>query len=220
MYYLIFLSELILLFILSRFVTRAVSHLFYTLFRHEGWAITCFAILFFPGTLIHELAHFFMAIILFVRVGEIEFVPKIREGSVKLGSVQIGHTDPFRRALIGLAPIFVGIALLAWGVYFFSQFPIQPQWINILIVFFIVFEIGNTMFSSKRDVDGLLPLLIVLAVFSLIIYLLGFRIPPVVIQYFSSNQIVEFTQQLCLYLLVPIGLDLIIVGISKVARKQ
>lgn len=220
MFYLLFLSELILLFILSRFVTRAVSHLFYTVFRHEGWAITFFALLFFPGTLIHELAHFFMAIVLFVRVGEIEFVPKLRDGSVKLGSVQIGVTDPFRRALIGLAPIFVGITLLTWAVYYFSQFPLTPQWINILIVFLIVFEIGNTMFSSRRDVDGLLPLLIVVAVFILIVYLLGFRIPPFVIHYFSSEKITMFMQQLCLYLLVPIGIDVGILLLSRLTRKN
>src|SRR5689334_22124684 len=102
----IFLLELIGLFFLSRFLILSLGHIFYKFFKHEQTVMYVLAFLFFPGTLIHELAHMFMAAMLFVRVGKIELFPQKQGNSIKLGSVAIAHTDPFRRSLIGLAPIF------------------------------------------------------------------------------------------------------------------
>src|SRR4051812_17870011 len=104
LFLLLFFLELILLFILSRFLSRSLSLLFYHGTKSEKWAVWLLAIVFLPGTIIHELAHFLTAALLLVHVGDVEFMPKVHGSSVKLGSVAIGHTDIIRRAVIGFAP--------------------------------------------------------------------------------------------------------------------
>src|SRR5689334_12087628 len=118
----LFFLLLLLLFISSHFLTRALSTLFYRVTRNEKWTIMLLALLFFPGVLIHELAHFLMASVLLVPTGEIEFIPQIHHDRVKLGSVQIGQTDPFRRALIGIAPVIVGATILLTTLYYVSSY--------------------------------------------------------------------------------------------------
>ena len=218
MYYLLFSFELILLFFLSRFVTKTISQFLYNITKSEHAAVGFMALLFFPGTLLHELSHFFMAILCFVHVGTIEFMPKIRGDSVKLGSVEIGKTDPFRRVLIGLAPVLVGLLCIFSAVYYFSTFPWHPWFLNIIVLLYVIFEIGNTMFSSKKDVEGLIPLVIVSLIFFLAGYFLGFRIPAFVIAYFTSDSIIRFLQQLCLYMFLPIGIDAAILLLARVKR--
>jgi hypothetical protein len=202
-----FVLELSLIFVLSRFVTRSLSFFFFRLVKKEHIAVVLLAILFFPGTLLHELSHFFIAVVLFVRVGSMEFIPKIHGDSVKLGSVSIAKTDPFRRSLIGLAPLYIGITVILSSIYYFSHFPLAPWYLNILFVIGIVFEIGNTMFSSKRDVEGLPFVLLIMAVVVLGLYMMGVRMPQGVENYLSSEQFSVFARQICLFMLVPIGID-------------
>jgi hypothetical protein len=142
----------------------------------------------------------FMAALLFVRVGKIELFPQRQGESIKLGSVAIAQTDPFRRALIGLAPLFVGLLLLCISIYYFSEFPLQPWYINILLLVFCIFELANTMFSSKRDVEGIPALLIVLLLFILAGYFLGIRLPQSWLTYFSSQVVQDFLMQLIFYI--------------------
>src|SRR5580704_5390415 len=101
LYFSLFFIELVVLFLLSRNLTRVLSHFFYQLTKNKTFTISALAFLFFPGTVIHELAHALFAGLLGVHVGEIEFMPKIEGDKVKLGSVQIAQTDPIRRFLIG-----------------------------------------------------------------------------------------------------------------------
>ncbi|HKC14513.1 MAG TPA: hypothetical protein VKC89_00935, partial [Patescibacteria group bacterium] len=79
---LLFPFEFIFLFILSRTLTRKLSFL----------PINLTSFLFLPGVIVHELSHYLLASLLFVPVGDIEFMPQRREGELKLGSVSIGQT--------------------------------------------------------------------------------------------------------------------------------
>ncbi len=129
------------------------------LFRRLG--VWLFAILFLPGTFLHEMSHFLTALFLLVPVGTIELMPQRQGDSVKMGSVPIGKTDPIRRTLIGIAPIIFGLGVL---------FVTTPLTIPIWVHGFIAFEVGNTMFSSKKDLEGswillfLIPLIFVLKI--------------------------------------------------------
>src|SRR5438105_14179391 len=114
-----FFAELFALFLLSRVLTRLLSVFFHRITRSQTITIYLIALLFFPGTLIHELAHFFMARLLFVPVANMEFIPKLNGSTVKLGSVSIARTDPIRRLLIGMAPFFIGTSILL-GVLFLA----------------------------------------------------------------------------------------------------
>lgn len=176
--------------------------------------------LFFPGTVLHELSHAILAGVLGVRVGTMEFVPTIDGNRVKLGSVQVAQTDFFRRFLIGAAPFFVGTTILLLILFYASQNNLfENPWI-ILLLSYLVFEIGNTMFSSKKDMEGAVELLITIFVFVLIFYFLGVRLPDVNPDIIFENPIVkEILEKGSLFLLVPIVIDIIIIGALKVVKR-
>ena len=176
--------------------------------------------LFFPGTLIHELSHAIMAGVLGVRVGTMEFMPVIEGDSVKLGSVQVAQTDFFRRFLIGAAPFFFGTSILLGVLYYASQNNLFNNiWIVILIGY-VVFEIGNTMFSSKKDMEGALELFGTIIAITIIFYFFGVRLPAVNPDVIFENAIVkDVLQKGSLFLLVPIALDVIVIGLLKVLRR-
>lgn len=220
LFFLLFFTELIVLFLLSRSLTRSVSYIFYHLTRSKKITIHILAWLFFPGTVIHELSHALMAGLLGVRVGTMEFVPVIEGDSVKLGSVQVAQSDFFRRFLIGAAPFLFGTSILLGILYYASQNNLfNTTWIVILIGY-VVFEIGNTMFSSKKDMEGALELFGTIIVLTLVFYFLGVRLPafnPDII--FEHPIVKDVLQKGSLFLLVPIALDIIVIGLLKALKR-
>lgn len=141
------------------------------------------AILLLPGTLIHELSHWLVAELLRVPTGKLELLPQIETNNrVRLGSLQIAQTDPFRRTLIGLAPLFMGLTVL---FLIGNQFP-QIGWpptlgINLknLALFYGVLVVANTMFSSQKDLEVALLPTIVLILGSILVWKLplNFSLP-------------------------------------------
>ena len=195
-YILLFLFEFILLFVLSRFLTRRLSFL----------PVTLISFLFLPGVIIHELSHFLIASLFFVPVGDIEFMPQKNEDGLKLGSVSIAQTDPIRRFFIGVAPIIGGLGVI-FGIFQFVEIDILP--IKILL-FYLLFTIGNTMFSSKKDLEGAVTLLISVLIISIAVFFTGFR-PQAA--WFESNfflSLINNFKQIDLYLIILIGLDILI----------
>lgn len=207
-----FFGALLLLFFLSRSLTINLSRLLYMATKNRTVTTYIIAILFFPGTIIHELSHYFMAGILFVPVGRIELTPKLEGDHVKLGSVAIAETDIFRRFLIGAAPFLFGVSLML-GLLFYAVHAqlLTNQWITVGMLY-SVFQIGNTMFSSKKDMEGALELFGVIMFFLIVFYFLGIRIPsfnPQLI--FDNPTVAEVFKQGSLFLLVPLGIDLLII---------
>ncbi len=215
-YLLIFLALFCLLFLLSRLVSAQVSQLLFQVTGSRNLAIRLFHFLLLPGVVIHELAHLVIAEIMLVRTGGLSFKPEEDGEKVIMGSVGIERTDPVRRAIIGFAPVFVGILLISFFVFYFlsGNSPMQYPW-NYALVFFVVFEIGNTMFSSKRDLGGTIKLLFVIAIIIIIAYLLGFRIPNWIINFPNSPEFVSIAQKGIRILLFPIAIDLLIILLTR-----
>lgn len=220
----IFLSELLLLFFLSRSTSIALSKAFYAITRSYATTVKILAVLYLPGTILHELAHLLMAGVLFVPVGELEVIPKIEGNNVQLGSVQITKTDPFRRMLIGVAPILFGLGALFAIFFFFQMFFPSPVWWQIGILLFAVFVFANTMFSSKKDVEGMLAfglsILIVLGILVGIAYLFNITIPYEWIFSLNFSFANDFLQKFILLLSVPVVIDLVIVAIVRLLMKN
>ena len=110
------------------------------------------ALLYFPGTALHEMSHLVMAMVLGLRVRDISLIPKIRGNTLKLGTVTYEKKDVVRGLIVGIAPFFA--ALYAFWLIDAFKFLYMNFWITALFSY-IVFTISSTMFSSKQDLIDL-----------------------------------------------------------------
>ena len=215
----LFFLELLILFLLSKNLTNHLFNFFYSTTKSKNVSIYLMGLLFLPGTVIHELSHMFMAILLQVPVGNMELIPKLSGENLKLGSVQIAKSDPVRRALIGMAPFLFGTTIIIGIFFYISKNNLFNNQLIIFFLAYLVFEIGNTMFSSKKDMEGALELIFVISIIITILFLIGFRLPALNPNVFFSNPVVFQTfEKGSIYLAVPIGIDLIVIALLKLIR--
>lgn len=215
------LFELILLFFLSRRVINSLYRLFFRLTKSQGVARTVVTLLFLPGTVIHELSHFLAATLLFVRTGEIRLLAQVEEGRVKTGTIEVAKTDPFRRLLIGLAPFFFGFALLTLAGFWYTKVFLSQDlgtlfsYKETYFLLYLFFQISNTMYSSREDLEGFLPVIFVLVVVTLAFYLsslwLRFDFPNI----FLPSPLPFF---LVVLGAATLGLNLLILTLALLAR--
>lgn len=127
----------------------------------RNYAKVLYFVVLFPGVIIHELSHFFIASLLFVPTGEISIFPEEK----KIGSIQVAKTDPIREAIIGLAPTILGTGIIL-AIFSFAE-PKNIFWL------YLVFAINNTMFASESDRRSWLGLLAFIAIITSSLYLFG-----------------------------------------------
>ncbi|HEX9014201.1 MAG TPA: hypothetical protein VF813_11810, partial [Anaerolineaceae bacterium] len=78
-------------------------------------SLAVFSLLLFPGVSLHEASHWLTARLLGVRTGKFSLIPRvIPGGKLRMGFVELAAADIFREALIGSAPLFAGLALVAY----------------------------------------------------------------------------------------------------------
>ena len=143
------------IYIVSQYNIKLISRLIYAYRSTKSSVLRLLALIFFVGTFIHELAHLLTAEALLVRTEDLNLIPEIKgEKSFKLGGVKIEKTDPLRRILIGVAPVFIGLIIIwiASGLLV----SVGSNWWYILLYVFLLFQIGHTMFSSRQDLQGAL----------------------------------------------------------------
>jgi len=247
LYLALFFLQLFILFLVSRKFTKGVSQLLFRITKSKKWTFYLYALLFFPGTFIHEMAHFLTALFLLVPVGEVEFIPIAEpesakaeeEGSprfgeagsprfgeasrVKLGSVSIGKTDFIRRFLVGVAPFAFGVTLMMSLLYFVSTGSPRfgeagsfiDTWWKLALVGYVIFEIGNTMFLSKRDLEGAWKLLLFIVFLIGVSYILGFRFTYNPAHFYFYDEIIKLIKIANVYLLAPILIDLLGIGLLR-----
>lgn len=186
---LIFLGEMLVLLYLSRALNKTLFFLFYRFTHSEQMSLGMTTVLLFPGTIVHELSHLFVAEILGVRTGKLSLIPEyVEEHRVQAGSVQVAHSDPFRRTIIGMAPLFVGIITVTLLSSYLAQ--LFPQALlaaesadrlkNPIIYMFaisgyLLYAISNNMFPSQEDMKGVPAVLILLAMVIAGAYFVGVR---------------------------------------------
>ncbi len=186
---------LFLLFLIARKISSYIYLFLYLLTTSQTFSVSILSLILLPGTIIHELSHFFFASVLRVPTGELSVIPTIDEktGQVKAGKLEIGKVDPFRHTIVGLAPTIIGIFLIyLTGKVFF------PQQLTI-IGYYLFFVVSTTMFSSKKDMESLKIALPITLLIILTFYLIGLRIS------LTLNLIVgteKFLKELNSYLLI------------------
>lgn len=169
-----FIALIIAVYFLARKTLNELYFCLKKIFKNNTIVYLLISILFFPGTLLHELSHAIMARLLFLKVTEIKLTPEWKGNSIRLGRVTYVKGDFIRSILIGVAPVFGGTALFLW-IAIAKIFPHPNMAINALLIY-ILFVISSTMFSSKQDLVDVGYLIPVLAVIGAILFLLKINI--------------------------------------------
>jgi len=186
------LSMALLAWLQSR-LHREVQLFFLLVTRRPRMAVVLFALVFFPGVLLHELSHYLTAKLLRVPTGRFSIFPKnVGDGRLQLGYVEVAAADPIRESLIGAAPLLAGSAFVAYaglvrlgldsiwvaltqkglgsGVdELFSIFEQADVWLWL----YLALTISSTMFPSASDRQPMLKTLIGFIILLAIVLLLG-----------------------------------------------
>ncbi len=164
----------------QRIVHRETQAIFLLITRRGDLTLALFSLLFFPGVLLHETSHYFVARLLLVRTGRFSLLPQpIGNGRLQLGYVETAASDWLRDALIGAAPLFAGglfvayagvvrlglpsiwDAMITYGPKFTPDllrhlYAVPDFWLWI----YLTFAISSTMLPSTSDRRAWLPLTI------------------------------------------------------------
>ncbi len=161
--------------------------------RRVEVSVMLFSVLFFPGILLHELSHFFSARLVGVRTGRLSLIPRpMADGHLRLGSLETAPTDVLRDALIGVAPLLVGGAFVAYvgivhlqlpdlwsslvdgqpgaGVAAFRQLVAIPDF---WLWFYLILAVSSTMMPSRSDRRAWLPVALATVLLILLSVLAG-----------------------------------------------
>jgi hypothetical protein len=234
-------GEIALLFLLSHVLLQRLYDGFLLLTKSRSIAISAVTIILFPGTVVHELSHLFVAEILGVRAGDLSLTPEIpsRDGDehVKAGSVAIAKTGPFRRAVIGIAPIIVGLGALSALSFYLSPLVSRivagdpnglfsnPSFYIFVIAFYVIFAVSNTMFSSPEDLRGFMPVAVSILVLAIVLSVLGLRISLTgQVQALAERVIYSLSQSLGIVLaincIILITTTILVTLIGKVTHRH
>ncbi len=172
---------LILLYFISKRISSALYTIFLLISQNKHFTNILLALIFLPGTILHEMSHFLAATILRVPTGNLSVLPEEeKEGEIKAGKLELGKADPFRYSLIGLAPILTGLTVIFIlgknsGLELNSLFNFKITVMQ-LAVFFVSIVISVTMFSSRKDAESLIISGPIILLITLSLYLIGVRV--------------------------------------------
>ena len=194
-------ATLVPLFLMKRWLNRHIQGLGLLLIGDNETAMLLYFVLLLPGIIIHELSHWLAAKLLGVRTGKITLWPSKRRGNqMRMGSVKVGRTDPFRGSLIGLAPLISGsfailiIGQLILGLGDLGEVLVTGNWEQIwesLLVhlqapdfwlwLYLIFAVSNAMLPSESDREPWRPVLLFMCLAALFFYLTGWvhQVPEV-----------------------------------------
>ncbi len=159
-------------------------------------AVYLYAIILFPGVLLHEGSHWLTAKLLGVRTGSMSLLPRrTPDGNLQLGYVEYYRSktlDPIRESLVGGAPLIVGtivILLIGFNVFNVVDFAqtIQSGDMDlvtyalanlfdteyILLWIYLIFAISNAMMPSKSDRRAWPAFLVAMIILTGFVFLLG-----------------------------------------------
>lgn len=165
---LIMIACLVAMAVLSHLLSRVLSRVV-----HRGWL---FYLLLAPGTILHELSHATMSLVLLVPVREVHLFRLRREpdGTVQLGEVVHDTADPIRNFLIAVAPL-LGATVFIYGLSVWLL-PKGVSWEHLLtsgwtyLFLVIVFFIALGLSPSRQDLKALPAFLMTALVVGLVGY--------------------------------------------------
>jgi hypothetical protein len=186
-----FLITLLPLVLLQRLLHREIQAVFLITTRNPTLTVGLFAMLFFPGVLLHEFSHFLTARLLGVRTGGFSVIPQVTDdGRIILGYVETAPADWARDSFIGLAPLVAGGLFIAYA----AAYPLHllslwkfvqngqtqllmlglsaiPSVKDFPLWFYLTFVVSSTMMPSPADRHAWIPLgMVVVGMLSLVLF--------------------------------------------------
>lgn len=204
------LLSLVLLYFSGQLLLRQLTYLVHFSGGSRKFLIIFWSLIFLPGTVIHELSHFFLAVLVGARTGKIEIFPQFLEedddsGGVALGSVQTQRLNIFQGVLVGLAPFYVGLGLLVWLASSITNSYFSENYYLLFAQAYLFFTISNSFFPSRSDLTHVLPVTIILGLTILFLWLIGFQF-----SYNPGGTFLGIVETIKLTLLVSSALNIVI----------
>jgi hypothetical protein len=182
---LLLVATLLALLWAQRWITRNLQELGMYWLNDPDVTLILYFVAMLPGVVVHELSHWLMAKLLFVRVSRPKLGPVRRGRSrrVSLGSVRVGKVDRVRAGLIGVAPLLGGTAVillighlvlgvgeLAEGMGLAGAGGIldglgeMVEVADFWLWLYLIFSVANAMMPSESDMSTVRPVLIFLGI--------------------------------------------------------
>ncbi|HXF61495.1 MAG TPA: hypothetical protein VNK95_07755 [Caldilineaceae bacterium] len=193
-----FLAALLTLAWLSRQISLHIQLPVYRLTRSKDAPTLAIFLVFLPGVLVHEAAHWLAARLLGLKTGKFRVWPKRQGKHIGLGSVSVESRDTLTDSLVGMAPLAAGSALVALiGNYIFNAYAVagtlaqgrilegfRAFWLALgepdgALWAYLLFAIANAMMPSASDREPVKPVLLYAGVAAALYLLLGLPLNPV-----------------------------------------
>jgi hypothetical protein len=181
-----------LLLLADRWLHRHLQGVMYLFSEDEEIALWLYALILFPGVVLHELSHALAAALVGVKIGRINILPRRVGKRIQLGFVPVQQTDFIRASFIGAAPLLCGgLVVIAVGYRVFGAPEViaalvAQDWLAALkglsaafqaadawIWAYLVFAIGNTMLPSRSDIHAWPFVGFAVVIFGFLVLLLG-----------------------------------------------
>lgn len=173
-YMIVFLLQIVAIYFISRLIIKELFLLLRKFFQTDFPIFLIVSLIFFPGTIIHETAHFITALFLILPVKSMTIFPKLDNNEIKLGEVIFVKKDFLRAILVGIAPVFFGIGIL-FLLFYYHIYPANNLSLNILYSY-LIFSISANMFSSSQDLKDSILIIPVILLFIIIFYVFDIKI--------------------------------------------
>lgn len=201
----VFLLLIVIIYIITQLIIKELFLLLRKFFKSDFLTFALISLLFLPGTIIHESAHFLTALFLILPVKSMTIFPRWDENEIKLGEVLFIKKDFLRAILVGIAPIFFGIGIL-FSLFYFHIYPANNLGLNILYSY-LIFSISANMFSSKQDLKDLLWITPVIIVVVMLFYVFDIKI--------NMNTVNVIMNKVNLYISFVLILDIVLFGFTR-----
>lgn len=207
------------LWLLGVLLSRHIQGLILLLTGSSTIATTIYDLLVLPGVVLHELSHVVVALLLGLRVLQVNLFQFRSRTDPRQGEVIVTKADPLRMSVVGAAPLIGGVLVLLLLVRWLDpptvdlnlaalgQLRQQLRDPLTALVTYLLFAIANTMFPSEADRRAWWVVGVVVLVIGLVLLALGVRpnLPPLWVERLSTQ-----ADQLTAALLPVVVVDLVI----------
>lgn len=179
----------------SQQISLLIQRITFWLTGSLDMAMVALFLIYLPGIVVHEGAHWVAAKLLGLKTGRFRVWPKKQGKQIQLGSVTVSRGGVLADSLVGLAPLLAGSWLIAWiGTRIFSSQSLGAFWLSGAwqeglsqtlrtvqgstdgaLWGYLIFTIANAMLPSSSDRQPLKPLMLYLGLMALLYLLIDQR---------------------------------------------